>query len=176
MTQAVRAACLAAALCLAPGAAPAGAEDDIKAVFLFHFSSFVTWPPGGFDGPSGPITYCALERSALSVALENVIRGERVGPRALRLRYVDSLAALRGCHIALVEQAGPGVRALLSAAGRDWHTLTVGTHGDFISAGGAVALVRRGQRVGIVINPDAVAGAGLSVSAKLMRLATIVKN
>ena len=49
--------------------------------------------------------------------------------------------------------------------------LTVGDSAGFVQAGGMLALVATGSRVGFVANPPAIREGGLAVSAKVLKLA-----
>ena len=51
------------------------------------------------------------------------------------------------------------------------HVLTVGDSAGFVRAGGMLALVASGPRVGFVANPVAIRRGGLTVSAKVLKLA-----
>ena len=53
--------------------------------------------------------------------------------------------------------------------------LTVGETDSFINEGGIIRFVRSGGRIHFQINPDAAERASLRVSARLLRLADIVR-
>src|SRR5690554_2985298 len=51
-------------------------EVDMKAVFLYHFSAFVEWPPRAFTDPYAPFVIGVLGDDPFGGILDEVIQGE----------------------------------------------------------------------------------------------------
>jgi hypothetical protein len=157
-------------------------EYHIKAVFLLNLAHFVTWPAQtsetsetaeagktfviGIYGPDpfGPI-------------LDQVIVGERVHNWSITINRYSQLSelALRPCSLLFIHSSKlPEWEQLVQyLAGSP--VLTVADSVGFPQQGGMVNLLKKGQTIQIQINHDAVLKSGLSMSAKLLNLAHIVK-
>ncbi|MBL8258271.1 MAG: YfiR family protein [Candidatus Competibacteraceae bacterium] len=169
-----------ALLGLAAGLANAGdafSENEIKAVFLYNFANFVIWPKDSKHDAAKEFHYCVLDEAIMPV-LQKVLKGETVRGQPLSVRPEINDANLADCHVLYLSKDrfdGPDgwklVRAALSA-----QVLTVSDLENFEVKGGMIALVRQDRRIRPRINIDAVEKAGLRVSAKLLNLATVVRD
>ncbi len=153
---------------------PPVSEQQVKAVFLYHFLSFVSWPPSAIGPPDDPYRICVSGSEAFRRLVERVVQGERVKGRPVRVDPADAPAGFPACHIVFfgAEEASEAVWDPTPAGGRP--ILTVSDAAGFAARGGMVELVRKGDRIHLNINIDAVRAAGLQVSSKLLRIATVV--
>ena len=83
-------------------AQPAAGEYDVKAVFLFHFTRFVEWPPAAFAASDAPFAVCVLGDDPFDGALEEVMRGETAAGRRVVVRQPTSLGEAGGCQLLFV--------------------------------------------------------------------------
>jgi hypothetical protein len=152
-----------------------GTEHQVKAAFLYNFAKFVDWPPQAFSGGgSSAFTICVIG-DPFEGALDKIIRGEVLDGRPLMIRHLASGEDLRGCQIIYVGPAeARGTTQIINAVA-DAPILTVGETDDFINDGGIIRFVRTGDRIHFQINPDAAERASLKISARLLRLADIVR-
>jgi len=160
---------------------PAGArgfsEVQIKAVYLFNLTSFVQWPPTAFTDPAAPLriaVYGDDEASDFIEIFRKVIRGERHGQRPIVIERLSETADPTGYHLLFIAAAGKKETEKLLAAVAGQAILTVGASPGFCQRGGVINLLRRGNRIGLEANIGAAKAAGLQVSSKLLRIATIV--
>src|SRR2546430_1625474 len=84
---------LACALILGGGAMRAAAADgapsaeyQLKAVFLFNFAQFVEWPAQASTEPDAPLVIGVLGQNPFGSYLDELVRGEKVGPHPLVVR------------------------------------------------------------------------------------------
>jgi hypothetical protein len=165
-----------AALLLAPAAA--SAQDvslpTLKAAFLVNFAKFTEWPEDAL--PSGRVlTFCVIGDKAVAAALEQGIK-ERPGQEPMSVAAVAADAPLRACQVLYLggmnlRDARRTVEALKGMA-----ILTVSDVDGFAEHGGVAQLRLERGRMRFAINPAAAQRARLSLSAKLLSLATIVKD
>ena len=161
------------ALCQDSAFAQTPNEDQVKAVYLYNFASFVNWPKAAFKDTRSPLEYCAVGGGAVANALRIAISGERVDGRTLALRAVNRPDELRGCHVLFIsQQTGRGGEALLAAV--DSYTLTVGDRSGFAQRGGMIELTRKNKRIRPLINMATVARSDIQISSKLLRLAKVI--
>lgn len=151
------------------------AEADVRAVFLLNFAIFVDWPASAFESSSAPYRYCVLGSQVLRTSLASALLDEHVGERPLQLVSAHDPPAWRRCHVLYLDGSVPQRERVLSAV-RDTPVLTVGDSEAFARDGGMIGLVRRGGRLKAVINRDAALREGISISSKLLRLATLVSG
>ena len=75
-------------------------ENEVKAVFLYNFASFVSWPTTPQNDPAQPFQYCVLD-DELAPILQKALKGERVAGRALMVQR-QVAANLAECQVLYV--------------------------------------------------------------------------
>ena len=162
-------------VCLWP--AGAGAQDvhvpTLKASFLVNFVKFAEWRDGSVaDGR--PFTFCVSGDKAVFEALELAVR-QNYGPDVQRVWYMP-VGPFDACQLLYFG----GVPE------RDWHraleslthasVFTVSDAREFAERGGMVGLRMDNGKMRFSINPAAAQRARIALSAKLLGLATLVKE
>jgi YfiR/HmsC-like len=149
-------------------------EYDVKAAFLFHFAQFVEWPAEAFLSAESPLTYCTVGEDAFRGALDESVKGKRIGNRPLRVLHLREREPVGGCQVLFIGagQKGRQTEELASAKGRPM--LTVGETADFAQEGGIIGFFLEEKKVRFEINVGAAEKAGLKISAKLLALAKTV--
>lgn len=146
----------------------------IKAAFVYNFAKFVEWPAGAFATPQSPLDLC-VTGSALEGRLQP-LEGREAQGRTIRVRALAAGDAPLGCHILVVGDGAGGDRdQLLLAAGRG-PVLTIRDSADFTREGGMIALFVAANRVQFAVNLGAAQGAGLKLSARMLKLAHSVQG
>ena len=183
MRHAVRhVAVLAAALALS---GPASAQDLssvesseylIKAGYIYNFAKLVEWP-AAVVRKGQPIVIGVLGNDAFAGVLDRAVNGKKIDERPLvvkRLKNKDARDC--GCQILYVA-AAESARAddvIQSQSGSS--VLTIAETADFASRGGIIALVLQDSKVRFIVNVDAASQAALSISSRLLALATVVHS
>lgn len=174
----VRRALAAIGLGLALAAAPrpvAGAEEEaVKAAFVYKFLSFVEWPEEA-EG-DGPVAVCLLGAPEVGAALEAIRGRHDVEGRPLTLRRIQEPSSAADCHaLFLGAEVGDALASLLpELAGLP--VLTVSDVDGFVEQGGMIGLQRRAGRLRFEVNRAPARRAGLTLSARLLRLAAEVRR
>ena len=151
-------------------------EYQVKAAFLYNFAKFVEWPAETFEDSEDPIVIGILGEDPFRTTLEETVQDQSVRDRELKILRFASAADLEACHILFVASSEkPGLRTLLSRLDGS-SVLTVGETSGFCETGGMISFYLERNRVRFEINPDACERAGLKMSAKLLRLARIVRD
>jgi len=157
---------------------------QVEAAFLVNFVRYADWPRHRFDGPADPYVIAVIgsETAADTIAAvaraAGPIQGRHVEVRRVELAGAGSarraaLERLRSAHVAFLQAtAGTTPRELLRALG-DAPVLTVSDARGFAAEGGMLGLVRSGQRMAFEANPGAIQAGGVSLSAKVLKLARI---
>lgn len=186
---------LAATLVLAaalPGPAqaqsrPAGEfQLRIEGAFLVNFVRYTDWPAQRFEGVTSPYVVSvvgeqdAADTIAAVAAAAGVIRGRRIVVRRVRLdartpagERRDAIHRLRASHLVFIASGGDADARLVLRALQGAPVLTVSDVPGFAAGGGMLGLVRSGRTLAIEANPEAIRESGVSVSAKVLKLARL---
>ncbi len=156
-----------------PARAASFREYQLKAVFLYNFVNFVTWPEGAFNGPTRPFVIGILGEDPFGSFLEKVVADETFKGRPVILKRSDSPAELTDCQILFISASNRSRLDFILRSVPSRHILTVGDFEGFMEAGGMINLTHADQRVRIEINVQSTRNAGLEVSSKLLRVAKV---
>ncbi len=150
-------------------------EYQVKAVFLFNFTHFVTWPANAFPEADGPFRICVLgHNNPFGNLLEKAVRGETVEKHRVETRHIRDAWQARHCHIVFLEHRESDRQPALLRHIKDRPVLTVGETPNFIERGGMIGFVWREKKLKFAINLKAARAAGLRIDYKLLKLATEV--
>ena len=158
----------------APAERTPSAEYQVKAAFLFNFAQFVEWPAQAFPSAQGPIVIGVLGEDPFGSYLDDLVRSETVGGRSLVVRRFNQAGEISECHILFVSRSLAGQFDKMAADLQRRNLLTVGDADNFTRLGGIVRFVTENGKIRLRINTEAARAAGLKLSSKLLRWATIV--
>jgi uncharacterized protein DUF4154 len=146
----------------------------LKAAFLENFVKFAEWPDDAV--PSGRVfTFCVAGDKTVASALERAIK-QHSGAAPTSVVFVTVNGPLRSCQLLYLgsldlRQSGRVIDAL-----KGLPVFTVSDVDGFAELGGVAQLRLESGRIRFVINPAAAQRARLALSAKLLSLATLVKD
>jgi len=149
-------------------------EYALKAAFLLNFAKYVEWPAASFEDPSAPIIIAVLGRDPFGSELEATLKGRVVRGRPLRLRRIGRPNDISDLHMLFVPRAEE--RRMPEILERSRAVLVVGESGAFCRAGGALSILIEEGKPRIEANPDAAARSELKIDAKLLKVATIIRD
>jgi hypothetical protein len=162
------------ALCAGAALADAPTERELKAAFLFHFPSYVEWPPHTFAGPAEPLVIGILGEDPFGSVLDELVSGRSVQGHPLRVRRLARLSDLEDVHVLYLGYSDPLDVRFACDTLRDHPVLTV-TDGERLAEQGAMINLRlRDRKVRFDVNVEAADRAGLKLSSQLLKLARIV--
>ena len=149
-------------------------EYAVKAAFLCNFITFTEWPSAAFENPGSPIVIGVLGRDPFGSALDATMTGGRLKDRPLIVWHITRLEDMNRCHVLFISDSESNQIGEILRRLKNQPVLTVSDMAGFAEAGGAVAFTTAGS-VRLTINPVAAQSAGLTLSAKLLRLARTVE-
>jgi len=179
VTSARRVAAVAAVVCLlcAPvsAQAPSQIEANLKAVFLFNFSKYVTWPALAMGERSpAELRICVTANDGFFALLKAAVQGEAINGKPLMAVALVRLDEARTCQILYVGDAqSPDAEAWLAVV-RNRQVLTVAN--GALTDDTVIAFVRNDNRIRFDINRAAATRHNLNISSKLLRLARQVRD
>jgi hypothetical protein len=164
------------ALLWAPAARAAtpSAEYQVKAIFLFNFAQFVEWPPQTLRDPRAPLVIGVLGDDPFGSYLDETVRGESIGDHPMVVRRYHELAEITDCQVLFISRSEARQMSQIVAGLKGRSVLTVGDVDDFNRVGGIIRFVTDQGKIRLRINVGAAQAAGITVSSKLLRSATIV--
>jgi hypothetical protein len=167
---------------LTAAAAPAADDDPLralKAAFVYKFTSHIDWPAAQ---AGTPFVICVMTDPAMQAALAELTEpARRVGERVIRVRGLGSIDGIDGCQILFIGAAAAGRLAAIARRSADKPVLLVGDTPGFAGKGAAIELFgqsdifRKKVRLRFRIDPKALNGRGLTVSAQLYDVAEVVQ-
>ncbi len=157
------------------GTAAMGTEiapsDKVKAAYLLHFSSYVSWPKNDLsavnlcligDDPFGGYIDAMVDAKPLNRHDQKIV--------VQRLRAEDSF---KHCHI-LYEHSDRNDDQSTLLDPIQSGILYVGDADSFLATHGMIRFLVRNKRVRLEVNLQRVRAAGLNISSELLKISTIV--
>lgn len=154
--------------------APEVPEYVLKALFLLNFAKYVEWPPGAFENPSAPFFIGVLGRDPFGEVLEATLKGKLARGRPVKIRRFGRPRDVADVHILFVPRAEED--KLPELLERPGPVLLVGESERFCRLGGALSVLIEEGRPRLEANPRAAARADLTIDAKLLKVASVVRS
>lgn len=145
-------------------------ELKIKAAYLYNFTKFINWP----EDASPTFNLCVIGETPLNSVLMS-LENKTAFDKPIRILVVDNVNELSLCHIAYFEH-------LIKRDSDSLHSpplakaLTVSNQADFTRQGGMIEFVLENEKVKLLVNLKAIKRQGLTMSAKLIEVATLVEE
>lgn len=155
--------------------APLG-EYEVKAAFLYNFGKFVEWPKDSVQARDPVFVIGVLGADPFGGVLDRLSQGGNIHGKPVRIRHFNTRRDLDRCHVLFISRSeSASLPEIMDALGTG-PVLTVGDFEGFLRNGGAIGLFLEERRVRFAINLKATERAGLTVSSKLLRLASSVQE
>lgn len=156
-------------------------QTKISAAYLFHFLQLVKWPEEELANVERPFNLCIVGRDPFGEVIDAVARKKARGRELVIKRYSD-IRRFDDCHLLFVSTSLNAHLPELLRVLEGQKVLTVSDIKDFAGAGGMIGFVsvadesESGFRVRFEINLEAARKKGLKINAKLLELATRVRQ
>ncbi len=148
-----------------------GPEYQVKALFLFSFAQFVSWPSP--PPAETPFVIGIAGDDPFDSYLDETVRGEKVNNRPLTTHRFRRGRDPRNCDLLFISQSERDRAAQIVANLKGRSVLTVSDIDGFLKLGGMIELFTEKNKIRMRINLEAVRGANLKVSSKLLRVAEV---
>ncbi len=158
------------------GQQPRPSEYQVKAVYLFNFGRFVSWPPEDPASASGPFAICVMGKDPFGPLLDATLEGETIGGRNVVARRVVQMEDTAGCRVLFISESEESrLKDILAVLDKS-SILTVSDMAHFADRGGMIQFVLQGDRVRFEVNLASAAGAKLTLSSDLLKVAVTVRK
>jgi hypothetical protein len=155
----------------------ARAEDDaasrkypLLSAYIYNFTQFTTWPA---SASHELFSVCVLGHDPFGAALDPLKSRTVLGKKIAIHRYGDAGADIAGCNVLFIAKSAAGDAKDVLARLKNAPVLTMSEIDGFSDEGGMVEFRPEDGRIGIVIGLPAVKAAGISISSKLLSLASV---
>jgi hypothetical protein len=148
---------------------------QVEAAFIYNFARFVDWPTQAFNDASSPMIIGVFGKNVFGNDLEQTISGKVIRGHSLQFTECASLAEATHCQVLFISASEKSHLSKIISGLGGASILTVSETDNFIAAGGMINLRIIDQKVRFEINNSAAKTAGLTISSKLLSLATTVK-
>lgn len=165
-------ACLVAPVSTGYAAQPVSTEYRLKAAFLYNFTRFTEWPSTASEN-NDVLNICITGTNRFGSALD-AIKGKTANNATINIQTIRSDQSLVECQLVFISDAGRTHELLRLFDGQP--VLTVSDTKDFNRLGGIIQFMVINKKIRFSINVDAAHRAGLTISSKLLKLATIYQE
>jgi hypothetical protein len=148
-------------------------EYEIRAAMLFNLTKFIEWPTWKMDGAHPDFQVCMLGADPLGSELETMLQRKIVRGKPVVLRHLANLESVESCHILYVGAGERKTAARASAELAKRAILTISERSNLESPGQVIGLPTSEEHVHIDVNLGGAQKSGLTVSSKLLHLATV---
>lgn len=148
-------------------------EYNVKAVSLYAFGRYVSWPASAFPKADSPFVIGTLGGNPFGDALDRIAKKKTLNGRTILVQQIDQPEQCLTCHIVFVPRSvSPAVEAKLFEHASGKPVLLVGESPGFATRGGIINFYQSGSNVRFELNPDKSVENQLSLNAKLLTLGT----
>jgi hypothetical protein len=145
-------------------------EYAVRAGLTSNLARFTSWPATS----ANTITVCLVGNPAIEEAFSN-LNGKAVGDKTLQVRTLSRFNNLSECQLLYISELDRNKLLLLLNEIKALPILTIGEDAFFVKNGGMVSLEIIEGKVSITINLKAAKKANLSISARVLKLATVIQ-
>jgi hypothetical protein len=149
-------------------------DYQVKAVYLYNFGKFVSWPAAVSGSESFPI--CVIGQDPFGNVLDATLSGETIGGKAVVVRRLSRLPEVAACRVLFISSSEAGRLREIFAAINKAGVLTVSDIPGFSQRGGMIQFVLQGSKVRFEVDLKAAEDAGLTVSSELLKVAINVRR
>lgn len=148
-------------------------EYAVKAAFLYNFAKYVEWPVGSF---TDKFVVGIVGKDPFGKHLETIARQKRLHGVPIELQRFQTVEQVPPavCQLVFLKSERPQVLRRLVTRLQGHPVLVVTDAEGFAKRGAAINFLLLNNKVRFEVNLEAVRRAGLTMSAKLLRLARIV--
>lgn len=150
-------------------------EYQVKAVFLYNLTNFVTWPETSFNGTDSPFIITILGKNLFKGSLKKLVEGEKIDNRQIQVKYIHRIEDISTTHLLFISSHYENNIESILQKTKLPGLLPVSDFSGFCSAGGIVNLLIDNQRIKLEINLPAAEKNKLKFSSKILRLAKLVE-
>jgi YfiR/HmsC-like len=149
-------------------------EYEVKAVYLYDFAKFVTWPANVTT--AGEFTICVLGVDPFGATLDAITAGERINGKKIAINRIAKPQEAVSCHILFISSSEESQLKEILATLDKTSVLTVSDISQFTRRGGMIQFVVEANKVRFEVNVTSAERGGLVLSSQLLKVAINVRR
>jgi hypothetical protein len=150
-----------------------GEESLLKAVFIYNFAKFTRWPDEAWNEKGPSLQICTIGYDPLANALLR-LHGKTLRDHPVNIELKENTAQLNSCHVLYLANTLTHEAIQITQNLHAMPILTISEIPSFSKSGGMIELYHSDDRIRFKINLTIIREAGLDLSSRLLKLATIV--
>ncbi len=150
-------------------------EYSLKAVLVYNFAQFTQWPDSTLTNGKTPLRITVFGDSDLTADFD-LIDGRSVDGRKIMVSHTNDPTHVSECDILFLADVERDQWPLVFSALGNHPILTIGEMNGFLEAGGIINFHLVDGRIRFQVNLDQARHRGLSISSRILKLATSVIN
>ncbi len=155
--------------------AQAGSADEyaIRAAMLLNLARFIEWPAAKLDASHPQFVVCLLGVDPIGPYVDHFLENQTVSGRPVRVVHLDNLDAANSCHILYVAAAESKKQNRALPDVMKGSVLTISEEANAPGLNQVIGLPSMDEHVRIEVDLARAQRSGLTISSKLLRLATV---
>lgn len=146
-------------------------EYEMKAIYLFNFLRFASWPETIFDKPQSPLVIGIYGKDPFGSLLDNIICKKNIRKHPVEIKRMKYLKDIKSCHLLFISSSERKRLSLILKKVEKSCILTVSDIENFREQGGMIGFIVKKDKLRFEINYDAVNKSEIKLSSKLLSLA-----
>lgn len=151
--------------------AQAYTETEVKAAFIYKFTSFIEWPKESFPDKSSRFRIGILGDDPFGTALDDALKGKQAQEHAIEVVRAEKCDDLLECNIVYISPSEKDNYAEILEKFLTRSILTIGDSDGFAAIGGIINLVKVDNKIRFEVNLSAARKANLKISSQLLKIA-----
>jgi hypothetical protein len=151
-------------------------EYELKAVFLYNFTQFVSWPESAFSAPDMPFQLCLAGEDPFGHFLDEAVTSERVGRHQIVVRRIHDVENTASCHMIFVPEKNLSTLDEILSIVKGSPVLVVADEGDSAEKGATIGFLVMNRRIRLRVNLRSARLANLTISSKLLKLSDVIEE
>lgn len=153
----------------------AAKDDSVRLAFLLNLAKYVDWPVDAFASAEEPLVIGVLQDADFASDLTAFVADRTVNGRGFEVRIIENAEQARECHLLFGPRKQKKLARALALELKGEPILSVAEYDRFTHVGGMVGLKMKRGKISFEISRSAADRGGLTVSSKLLRLASAVR-
>ena len=146
-------------------------ETEVKAAFIYKFTSFIEWPKESFPDKSSRFRIGILGDDPFGNVLDDTLKGKQAQDHAIELVRAKKCDDLLECEIVFISPSEKDHYPEILDKFIARSILTIGDSEGFAAMGGIINLVKVDNKIRFEVNLNAARKANLKISSQLLKIA-----
>jgi hypothetical protein len=151
-------------------------EAAVKAAYIYRFLEYVAWPAQAFRTPDEAIVIGATQNDEVTAELSRIVADRLVHGRRLSVVVVKQIERDLPVHVLYVPASDAARLPRAVELARQRPLLLITDLDDGLEKGATINFVQSEGRIKFEVSLEAAARAGLTISSRLLAVATRVKK